>query len=65
MRDQFPVSRDEQIKVKLDSVDRKPSEHSELNVLEWKLMLDPGAKRKLGYEFSVEHPRGMDVIGLL
>jgi uncharacterized protein (TIGR02231 family) len=65
VRDQIPVSRDEQIKVKLDSVDPKPSEHSELNVLEWIFVLDPGAKRKLRYEFTVEHPRGMDVIGLL
>jgi len=65
VRDQLPVSRDEQIKVKLDAADPKPAEHSELNVLEWKVALDPGAKRKLRFDFSVEHPRSMDVIGLL
>jgi uncharacterized protein (TIGR02231 family) len=65
VRDQLPVSRDEQIKVKLDSADPKPAEHSELNVLEWKLALDPGAKRKLRFDFTVEHPRSMDVVGLL
>jgi hypothetical protein len=65
VRDQLPVSRDEQIKVKLDSVDPKPAEHSELNVLEWKVVLEAGAKRKLRFDFTVEHPRAMDVIGLL
>jgi uncharacterized protein (TIGR02231 family) len=65
VRDQIPVSRDEQIKVKLDTADPKPAEVSELNVLEWKLALDPGAKRKLRFDFTVEHPRSMDVIGLL
>ncbi len=65
VRDQIPVSRDEQIKVKLDAADPKPTEHSELNVLEWKVVLDPGAKRTLRFDFTIEHPRGMDVIGLL
>jgi uncharacterized protein (TIGR02231 family) len=65
VRDQIPVTRDEQIKVKLDSADPKPAEVSELNVLEWKIALDPGAKRKLRFDFNVEHPRSMDVIGLL
>jgi uncharacterized protein (TIGR02231 family) len=65
VRDQIPVSRDEQIKVKLEGADPKPAEQSELNVLEWKIALDPGAKRKLRFDFNVEHPRSMDVIGLL
>ncbi len=65
VRDQLPVSRDEQIKVKLESADPKPAEQSELNQLEWKLALDKGARRKLRFDFSVEHPRSMDVMGLL
>jgi uncharacterized protein (TIGR02231 family) len=65
VRDQIPVSRDEQIKVKLEGADPKPAEQSELNVLEWRIVLDPGAKRKLRFDFNVEHPRSMDVIGLL
>jgi uncharacterized protein (TIGR02231 family) len=64
VRDQVPVARDEQIKVKPDSADPKPSEQSELRQLEWKLTLDRGAKRTLRFDFSVEHPRTMDVIGL-
>lgn len=65
VRDQFPVARDEQIKVKLDSADPKPTEQSELGQLEWTLTLDRGAKRAIRFDFSVEHPRAMDVIGLL
>jgi uncharacterized protein (TIGR02231 family) len=65
VRDQLPVARDEQIKVKLDGADPKPNEQSELGQLEWKLNLDKGAKRTIRFDFSVEHPRSMDVIGLL
>jgi len=63
--DQLPVAQDEQIKVKLDSADPKPSEQSELNRLEWTLTLDRAAKRVLRFDFTVEHPRAMDVMGLL
>jgi uncharacterized protein (TIGR02231 family) len=65
VRDQIPVARDEQIKIKLDAADPKPSEQSELGQLEWRFTLDRGAKRTLRFDFSVEHPRSMDVIGLL
>jgi len=65
VRDQIPVARDEQIKVKLEQADPKPTEQTELNLLEWKLTLDQGAKRTIRYEYSVEHPRSMDVQGLI
>jgi uncharacterized protein (TIGR02231 family) len=65
VRDQIPVPRDEQIKVKLEAADPKPTEQTELGQLEWKLTLDRGARRTIRFDFSVEHPRSMDVIGLL
>jgi len=65
VRDQIPVPRDEQIKVKLEAADPKPTEQTELGQLEWKLTLDKGARRTIRFDFSVEHPRSMDVIGLL
>jgi len=64
VRDQLPVSRDEQIKVKLEASDPKPLEQSELNLLEWKLQLDKSAKRTIRFDFSVEFPRAMEVVGL-
>lgn len=63
VRDQLPLPRDEQIKVRLDSADPKPTEHDDLNLLEWKLEAKPG-KTKVKFEFTVEHPRAMDVLGL-
>lgn len=63
--DQLPVAQDEQIKVRLEAADPKPTEQSELNILEWKLTLDRAAKRVLRFDFNVEHPRAMDVMGLI
>ncbi len=65
IHDHIPVPRHEQIKVKLEQVRPDPAEKSELNMLEWRLQLAAGAKQTIGYEFSVEHPRSLRVIGLL
>jgi uncharacterized protein (TIGR02231 family) len=64
VRDQLPVPRDEQIRVKLESADPRPADHSQLNLLEWKLTIKPATKSVIRFEFSVEHPRAMDVDGL-
>jgi len=65
VRDQLPVSRHEQVKVKLDAATPQPTKHSDLNQLEWKLTLAPAAKVAVQLEFSVEFPRAMDVVGLV
>ncbi len=64
VRDHIPLPRDEQIKVKLEASEPKPSEQSDLNQLEWKMTLNANSKQVIKYEFSVEHPRSMDVVGL-
>jgi uncharacterized protein (TIGR02231 family) len=64
VRDQLPVSRDEQIKVRLDAADPRPAQHDDLNLLEWKLTLEPGRKQTLRFEFTVEHPRALTVTAL-
>lgn len=64
LHDQMPVPRHEEIKVRLESADPKPSEQTELNLLDWKLVLKPGEKRAVRFDFSVEHPRGMELVGL-
>jgi uncharacterized protein (TIGR02231 family) len=64
VRDQLPVARDEQIKVRLEAAEPKPSEQSELNLLEWKLTLAPSARQTVKFEYTVEHPRAMEVMGL-
>ena len=64
VRDQLPVSRHEQIKVKLEACDPKPIEQTDLNELKWRLALAPNAKDRTRFEFSIEHPPTMHVTGL-
>ena len=65
LKDHFPVSRHEQIKVKLDEVRPQPGEQTDLNLLEWQLTLPSGGEQTVQYEYSVEHPRNLQVVGLL
>lgn len=64
VRDQLPVPRDEQIRVKLEASDPRPTEHTHLNQLEWKMTVAAGAKPAIRFDFSIEYPRAMDVVGL-
>jgi uncharacterized protein (TIGR02231 family) len=64
VHDQIPVGRHEDIKVKLTSIKPEPADQSELNLLDWELELAPGDKQVIRFEFTVEHPRGMRVVGL-
>ena len=64
LQDQIPVSRQEQIKIKLDKVQPEPAEKSELNILEWHLSLAASTEQTISYEYSVEHPRSLRVAGL-
>jgi hypothetical protein len=62
--DQTPVARHEEIKVRLDMAELKPTRQTELGILEWKLDLDPGEERTIRFDFNVEHPRSLTVVGL-
>ncbi len=62
--DQIPVPRHEDIKVRLDSIDPKPTEQTDLNLLKWKLLLLPNEKRSIRFEFTVEYPQTLEVLGL-
>lgn len=64
LHDQVPVSQDEQVKVRLEWADPKPALQSDLGLLEWQLTLAPREERAIRFEFSVEHPRDMNVTGL-
>lgn len=65
IQDHIPVSRHEDIKVKLESAAPQPAERSDLNILEWRLILPPGAKQVIQYDFLVEHPRSLQIVGLM
>ncbi|TEU17006.1 MAG: mucoidy inhibitor MuiA family protein [Anaerolineales bacterium] len=62
--DQIPVARHEEIKVRLDMAEPKPTKQTELGTLEWELDLEPGEEQAIRFDFNVEHPRSLAVIGL-
>jgi uncharacterized protein (TIGR02231 family) len=63
LTEQIPVSRNEQIKVRLIKVTPQ-IQPGEMGVLEWVLALQPQAKREVSYQFTVEHPTDLNVTGL-
>ncbi|VAW32517.1 hypothetical protein MNBD_CHLOROFLEXI01-69 [hydrothermal vent metagenome] len=65
VKDHVPVSRHEQIKVKLETARPQPAEQTDMNLLEWQLTLPSGETKTVAYEYSVEHPRSLKVAGLL
>jgi uncharacterized protein (TIGR02231 family) len=64
LHDQIPVAQHEEIKARLESASPQPAEHTELNLLKWNLALAPQEKRNIRFDFSVESPPGMQLIGL-
>ena len=62
--DQVPVSRHEEIKIKLQEANPAPTEQTDLNILKWVLTVAPQAKQPLAYTFSLEHPRNLTLTGI-
>ncbi|NJP11189.1 MAG: mucoidy inhibitor MuiA family protein [Leptolyngbyaceae cyanobacterium RU_5_1] len=63
LTEQLPVSRNEHIKVRLTRT-YPQIQPGEMGVLDWVLTLKPGSKQEISYQFTVEHPRELTVIGL-
>jgi uncharacterized protein (TIGR02231 family) len=63
LKEQLPVSRNEQIKVRSTLTNPKIPP-GEMGLLEWEISLPPQAKQELYYQFVVEHPPELAVIGL-
>lgn len=61
--EQLPVSRDEQIKVRLNRSNPQ-IQLGEMGILEWAIALLPQAQQELSYQFTVEYPPDLTVIGL-
>lgn len=62
--DQLPVSRNEEIKVKLQDLSPNPTDQSDLNILKWELQLAPQQKQEITFDFVVEQPRYLQVAGI-
>ena len=61
--EQLPVSRDEQIKVRLNRSNPQ-IQLGEMGILEWQLTFSPQERREIYYQFNVEHPPELTVVGL-
>lgn len=64
LKDHIPISRNEQIKIKLNRVSPETTETSDLNELKWALSLGIQQKTTIKYEFNAEYPRTLQVVGL-
>ena len=64
INDNYPVSRNEKIKVALDVPKKDESEISDEGIITWKVKLAPGEKKKLALKFRVEYPKELNVTGL-
>lgn len=63
LTEQLPVSRNEQIVVRLTSSNPQ-IQSSELGTLQWSFILPPLAQHEVYYQFTVEHPPELTVVGL-
>jgi uncharacterized protein (TIGR02231 family) len=64
LRDQLPVSGDEEIKVTLDEPSLKPEEVKSDGTVTWKAPLQAGEKKELTFGIVVEYPRDREITGL-
>lgn len=61
--EQLPVSRNPQIQVQVDKLEPAATVN-EAGLCQWHLTLEAGEQTQLSYQFTVEHPADLTVIGL-
>lgn len=64
LHDQVPVPRHEEIKVKLGAVEPGAAERTDLGLLDWRMGLAAGETQVVRFDFTVEHPPDMRLVGL-
>ncbi len=64
IHDHLPVPQHERVKVKVQSIQPAPTERTKLELMTWNVTLSPDTEQKIEYRFIVEHPQGLQVIGL-
>ncbi len=64
LNDQFPLSRNEKIKVEMEVPKGGDATIDEEGKITWKITLAPGAKKSVPLKFSVTYPKEMSVSGL-
>lgn len=64
LNDQFPISRNEKIKIEPASPKRGDATVDEEGKISWNITLSPGEKKSIPVKFSVTYPKEMTVSGL-
>jgi len=64
VNDNVPVSRNEKIKVEIESPKKEAAKISEDGVITWDLKLAKGEKKSLKIDFTVEYPKNLRITGL-
>ncbi|HBR21355.1 MAG TPA: hypothetical protein DD713_02100, partial [Nitrospiraceae bacterium] len=62
--DNFPVSKNEQIKVALESPKKEDAKISDDGIISWDFRLKPNEKKNLKIKFRVEYPKDLRITGL-
>jgi len=64
VQDQYPLSRDSDVTISLDSVSPEANEENDLHILTWELDLPDDKKRSIELAFTVQHKRNQSLRGL-
>ncbi|MZH03344.1 MAG: DUF4139 domain-containing protein [Nitrospinae bacterium] len=64
LKDQLPLSYQEEIKVQINQIEPEPNRIDKQNFLTWKIDLSPGEKKTVTLDFQVEYPEDKTVRGL-
>ncbi len=64
LKDQFPVSNNEKIKVIRELPKEGEAKIEENGIIQWNLKLNPKEKKVLKVKFSIEAPKDMEIYGL-
>ena len=64
LKDQLPLSYQEEIQVQINKIEPEPSSIDKQNFLTWKINLSPREKKTITLDFQVEYPEGKTVRGL-
>ena len=63
LTEQLPLSRHEQVKVRL-TLSHPEVDTSDMGLIIWSLTLPPLSKQELYYQFAIDHPSELTVVGL-
>jgi hypothetical protein len=60
----LPVSRDNRIKVRIETIQPEPTSRDDLGNVVWKLDLAPNVETVLTVPYRIDYPAGLNVAGL-